>query len=114
TGHLNNVYIGRPEEFEVRDTAPVRNYSAVTIHEARSPDTGKGAVERKGEKLAADLMGALRAHYGDRASERRVLVVVTKVGRDHFTNVGAEAGFAAFDVAHWNKIDGRNEWRDFD
>ena len=28
--------------------------------------------------------------------------------------VGAGAGFAAFDVAHWNKIDGRNDWREFD
>ena len=59
-------------------------------------------------------MAALVAHYGERASERRVLVVVAKAGEDHFRKVGAGAGFAAFDVAHWNKIDGRNDWRDFD
>jgi hypothetical protein len=39
---------------------------------------------------------------------------VAKAGEEHFRKAGAAAGFAAFDVAHWNKIDGRNDWRDFD
>jgi hypothetical protein len=51
--------------------------------------------------------------HGD-TGKRRVLVVVAQAGEDHFRKVGAGAGFAAFDVAHWNKIDGRNDWREYD
>ena len=114
TARLNNVYTGRPAEFDVRQMTQVRDYSTVTIYAARTSGTGKTTAKTKGDKLAADTLGALVAHYGDQASERRVLVVVAQAGEDHFRKVGAAAGFAAFDVAHWNKIDGRNDWRDFD
>jgi hypothetical protein len=114
TARLNNVYIGRPDEFEVRRTAQVRDYSTVTIYAARTSGTGKTTAKMKGEKLATDTVAALVAHYGDQAPERRALVVVAKDGEDHFKKIGAEAGFAAFDVAHWNKIDGRNDWREYD
>jgi hypothetical protein len=114
TARLNNVYTRRPAEFEVRHTTQVRDYSTVTIYAARTSGTGKTTAKTKGDKLATDTVAALAAHYGDRASERRVLVVVAKDGEEHFRKVGSGAGFAAFDVAHWNKIDGRNDWRDYD
>jgi hypothetical protein len=113
TARLNNVYIGRPAEFEVRRTTQVRDYSTVTIYEARTSGVGKVAAKRNGN-LATDTVTALLAHYGDQASARRVLVVVAKDGEERFRKAGAGAGFAAFDVAHWNKIDGRNDWRDYD
>ncbi len=114
TARLNNVYTGRPAEFDVRQMTRVRDYSTVTIYEARTSGTGKTTAKMRGEKLATDTVAALAAHYGDRASERRVLVVVAQAGEDHFRKVGAAAGFAAFDTAHWNKIDGRNDWREYD
>src|SRR4030095_14186219 len=114
TARLNNVYTGRPAEFDVRHMTEVRDYSTVTIYAARTSGTGKTTAKTKGDKLAADTVAALIAHYGDQARERRVLVVVAQAGEDHFRKVGTGAGFAAFDVAHWNKIDGRNDWRDFD
>jgi len=114
TARLNNVYLGRPSEFEVQRTTQVRDYSTVTVYDARTNETGKRAATENGERLAADTIAALREHYGDRAGERRVLVVVAKDGEEHFRTVGTGAGFAAFDMAHWNKIDGRNDWRDFD
>jgi hypothetical protein len=86
----------------------------VTIYAARTSGTGKTTAKMKGEKLAADTVAALTAHYGDRVSERRVLVVVAKDGEAHFMKIGASAGFKGFAVAHWNKIDGRNDWRAFD
>jgi hypothetical protein len=86
----------------------------VTIYAARTSGTGKTTAKTKGDKLAAETVAALRAHYGDQASERRVLVVVAKDGEEHFRRVGAGAGFKDFDVAHWNKIDGRNDWREYD
>jgi len=114
TARLNNVYLARPAEFEIRRTMQARDYSTVTIYEARDRNTGKLAAQRNGPALAADTIAALLAHYGDRAAERRVLVVVAKDGEEHFREAGATAGLAAFDVAHWNKIDGRNDWRDYD
>ncbi len=114
TARLNNVYTGRPAEFEVRQMTQVRDYSTVTIYAARTSGTGKTTAKMKGEKLATDTVAALVAHYGDQASERRMLVVVAQAGEDHFRKAGADAGFAAFDVAHWNKIDGRNDWREYD
>jgi len=114
TARLNNVYTGRPAEFDVRQMTQVRDYSTVTIYAARTSGTGKTTAKTKGDKLAAETVAALVAHYGERASERRVLVVVAKDGEEHFQKVGARAGFKDFDVAHWNKIDGRNDWRDFE
>jgi hypothetical protein len=98
----------------VRHTTQVRDYSTVTIYAARTSGTGKTTAKLKGDKLAADTVAALVGHYGDRASQRSVLVVVAKDGEEHFRKVGAGAGFKDFDVAHWNKIDGRNDWRSFD
>jgi hypothetical protein len=114
TARLNNVYTGRPAEFDVRHTTQVRDYSTVTIYAARTSGTGKTTAKMKGEKLATDTLAALTAHYGDRVSERRVLIVVAKDGEEHFLKAGASAGFKDFAVAHWNKIDGRNDWRDYD
>ena len=114
TARLNNVYLGRLEEFRVLDTTPVRDYSTVTVHEARTTETGKRAARNAGPKLAAETIAALRAHYGGQASTRRVLVVTAKVVETHFRKAGRAAGFAAFDVAHWGRIDGRNDWRDYD
>jgi hypothetical protein len=114
TARLNNVYTGRPAEFEVRRMTQVRDYSAVTIYHARTSGTGKTTAKTKGDKLATDTVAALVAHYGERASERRVLVVVAKDGEDDFQRSGTSAGFKDFATAHWNAIDGRNDWRDFD
>jgi hypothetical protein len=114
TARLNNVYTGRPAEFDVRQMTQVRDYSTVTIYAARTSGTGKTTAKTKGDKLATDTVAAIVSHYGDRASERRVLVVVAKDGEDHFQRIGASAGFKDVATAHWNAIDGRNNWRDFD
>jgi len=116
TGRLNNVYAGRPEQFEIRDVAPVRDYATVTLHVARASGTGKTTAKTKGEKLAKDVFAAVAKHYGDQIAERKVLVVVGngKDGEDVFKAAGRDVGFAEFAVTHWGRVDGRNDWRDFD
>jgi hypothetical protein len=114
TARLNNVYLGRPGEFEVRFMPRVRDYSTVTIYEARTNATGKATAEREGAKFATKVIGQVAAHYGDAAKDRSVLVVTSKGSEKSFDAVGSSAGFARFASAHWNKIDGRNDWRDFD
>jgi hypothetical protein len=106
TGRLNNVYSGRPDQFKVVETTPVRDYSTVTIYAAKTIGTGRWHAKTRGEELAAETLGAVLAHYGERAQERRVLVVVAMDGEEAFRAAGI--GFKDFDTAHWNKIDGRN------
>ena len=49
-----------------------------------------------------------------RLTERRVLVIADIDSEEEIRQIWGKGGFAALDVAHWNKIDGRNEWREFD
>src|SRR5262249_20026913 len=72
TGRLNNVYAGRPEQFEIRDVAPVRDYTTVTLHVARASGTGKTSAKTRGAKLADDTLRAITAHYGDQVKDRKV------------------------------------------
>jgi hypothetical protein len=114
TARLNNVYLGRPEEFQIRGTAKARDYSNVTIYEARTAGTGKGVAKNQGSKFANKIVGEVLAHYGDAAKDRSVLVVVALAGEKYMQEAGDAASFKRYAVAHWNKIDGRNDWRDFD
>ena len=114
TGMLNNVYTGRPDAYEVLELAAVRDYHTVTLHVARTKGTGKTAMRKRGEQISRRTLDAILAHYGDAATERRVLVVTNKDSEEQVREMWTKSGFAALDVAHWNKIDGRNEWRDFD
>jgi hypothetical protein len=116
TGQLNNVYLARPDEFDVRVTAPVRSYADVTIFEAPSKDTGKTKVKADAARIAAEVVPALLARYNGQVQERRLLVVTAddKETKDAFRAQLDGAGFAEYDVTNWGKVDGRNQWRTFD
>lgn len=115
TGTLNNVYTGRPDAYEVKRMTPVRDYSSVSLYVAKASGTGKTAMMgQRGESISEKTLDAILAHYGERAAARRVLVVTDLGSEEKVRSVWAKAGFEAFDVAHWNAIDGRNDWRDFD
>jgi len=115
TGALNNVYTGRPDAYEVKKMPAVRDYRSVTLHVARTRGTGKTAMMGEdGASIIERTLDAILAHYGERAHARRVLVVTDLGSEEKVHNAWSKAGFAALDVAHWNKIDGRNDWRDYD
>lgn len=92
--------IGRP--------ASARRYSNVTLHLSHGWRMGKHARLQTKEQDVAKLMGHLKATL---SPERKVLIV---------THLDLEPAFKAheapflFEVAHWNALDGRNDWRDFD
>jgi hypothetical protein len=94
--------------------APVRDYRRVTLYVARTKGTGKCAMLKDGVGIIEQTRDAILSHYGDQASQRRVLAIVDKDSEEKVRGMWATAGFAAFDVAHWNAIDGRNVWRDYD
>jgi hypothetical protein len=114
TGNLNNVYLGRPDAYEVKSLPRVRDYRTVTLRTAKTWGTGKTAFEKHGPEIFKKTLDTVLAHYGERAGERRVLAVTDKRSEPKLREAWASAGFAAFDVAHWGKIDGRNDWRDYD
>ncbi len=114
TGKLNNVYLGRLDDYHLVPMAPVRDYRRVTLHVARTKGTGKWAMRKRGHKIIQETLDAVLAHYGEQSRQRRVLVVTNKDFERQVHEMWSKAGFASLDVAHWNKIDGRNEWRECD
>jgi hypothetical protein len=114
TGSLNSVYIERPDQFSIRRLPQVRDYSSARYYYAWAKRTGKWAMKKEGEKIAAQMLDAVLVHYGERASERRVLVVTDKDSEGKVAQVWATGPFAELNTAHWEAIDGRNCWRDFD
>jgi hypothetical protein len=116
TGSINNVYRARKDEFIVLDTEQIRDYSAVTIHEAIDRDTGKVRTKKIAPALAQRMVGQLRDHYGRQAAERRVLVVVSADADTlkAFDEAFAAGGFAEYAVTNWGAVDGKNIWKHFD
>jgi hypothetical protein len=114
TGTLNNVYAGRPDAYEVKSLPRVRDYRTVTLHAVKTRGTGKTAMEKNGAAISKQALDSVLAHYGERATARRVLVVTDKRSAKAVREIWEKTPFASFDVAHWNAIDGRNDWRDFD
>jgi hypothetical protein len=115
TGALSPVHLRRPDLFEIVVPPPTRSYVAVHARVARtSRGTGREAAERHATPIARNVLASLRAHYGERVGERRVLVVTHKVGVSAVAKVFDRAGFAEAHVGHWNRLDGSNAWRDCD
>ena len=113
TGALNGVYLGRKDVYHIEDMPSVRDYRNVTLLVARTNGTGKDAMSRRGDEIAQQTLKAVLEYYAD-ASARRVLVVTDKASEEKVRQIFSQGGFAAMDVAHWNKIDGRNDWTDYD
>ena len=114
TGALNNVYIRKPADYEVQNMPAVRNYGSVTLHVARTRGTGKTAMLKDGPSIIQQALDSVLSHYGDRAAQRQVLVVTDLGSEDKVREIWSRSSFKSFDVAHWNAIDGRNDWREYD
>jgi hypothetical protein len=114
TAAYNNVYLGRPEEYTLLRMPPVRDYGNVTLHVARASGTGKWAMAKRGAEIAQEALNAVLAHFGAQAAARRVLVVADLDSEEEVRSIWSKGGFAELAVAHWNKIDGRNDWQHFD
>src|SRR5262249_41075892 len=70
--------------------------------------------ERFATPITRGVLASLKKHYGAHARERRVLFVTHKVAEAKVLALVTRAGFAEAHVAHWNALDGRNDWRDCD
>jgi len=86
-----------------------RNYANVTLHVARAASTGKRSMEGHGQTRIPRLLSDLENRIG---KDREVFLCVHK-SIEHIPK-GYSPAFRKFDVAHWNAVDGRNDWQSYD
>jgi hypothetical protein len=95
---------------EIAEVPPgARNYANVTILVARGSGLGKTKMTEKGKVRLPRLLANLEQTL---APDRKVLLCVHK--RIQHTALSYEPNFAAYSVANWGAIDGRNDWKDYD
>jgi hypothetical protein len=95
---------------EIAEVPPgTRNYANVTIHVARGSGLGKTKMTEKGKVRLPRLLANLEQTL---APDRKVLLCVHK--RIQHTALSYEPNFAAYSVANWGAIDGRNDWNGHD
>jgi hypothetical protein len=95
---------------EIAEVPPgTRNYANVTIHVARGSGLGKTKMTEKGKVRLPRLLANLQQTL---APDRKVLLCVHK--RIQHTALSYKPDFAAYSVANWGAIDGRNDWNDYD
>jgi hypothetical protein len=89
-----------------------RDYSSVRLHVARGIGLGKYSMT---ERITERLPRVRRALEEAIGPERSVFLCVHKDIEDFVTTKWvAKANFKQLSVGHWNAIDGRNTWQDFD
>ena len=95
---------------EIADVPPgTRTYANVTIHVARGSGLGKTKMTAHGKVRLPRLLANLEKTL---MPDRKVLLCVHK--RIEHTAKSYDPNFAAYSVAHWGAIDGRNDWNDYD
>lgn len=98
---------------EAQTTIPTpqnaRSYANVTLHVARAAGIGKTGMKKalasRVPRLLADLRSRLKP-------ENKVLIVCHKLTEGHLA--GYDYGAGEVSLAHWNALDGRNDWKNHD
>lgn len=101
------LFKDRSEVYDVPTTA--RNYVNVTMHVARSNGIGKAKMQ----ETHKDRLPRLLKHLEDKLdAERKVFMCCHKAVKPFAQTL--EPNFASYSVGHWNAIDGKNDWKDYD
>jgi hypothetical protein len=114
TGSLNAVYQRSSFYKVIDDLQPVRSYQPATTYVIRARGTGIRAMDEEVDRIANDTLELVLKHYGERARERRVLVVTNQRSEAAVRAIWGEGKFASLDVIHWGDIDGRNDFTSCD
>jgi hypothetical protein len=111
TAGVDLMYQLMEDRADIIPTPPgVRDYSAVTLHVARTTSIGK----TKMEELADKRFPLLQANLAKRLSaERRVLFCVHQLA-EHLVPEKGDLGVQEVASAHWGALDGSNKYKDFD
>jgi hypothetical protein len=89
-----------------------RDYSSVRLYVARASGLGKNITVARIKERLPRFRGAIEAAVG---TERSVFLCVHKDVEDYINKKWAPSHkFKEFALGHWNAVDGRNTWQDFD
>jgi hypothetical protein len=89
-----------------------RDYSSVRLYVARASGLGKNTTVARIKERLPRFRGAIEAAVG---TERSVFLCVHKDVEDYINKKWAPSHkFKEFALGHWNAVDGRNTWQDFD
>ena len=95
---------------EIAEVPPgTRSYANVTIHVARASGLGKTKMTERCKVRVPRLLANLESTL---TPDRKILLCVHK--RVEHTALTYAPNFAAYSVAHWGAIDGKNDWSDHD
>lgn len=109
TAELNQIYNYMPNIKILPPPINARNYANVTLHVSLGHKVGKGGSKEVLEQQAAELIDNLKQILG---KKRKLLVCTHKISRRYLEKF--KKAFTSYDVAHWNAIDGRNDWHEYD
>ncbi|UPT96301.1 hypothetical protein J4G48_0046040 [Bradyrhizobium barranii subsp. apii] len=102
--------------FEERHVCPpvpshARDYTNVTLHVARGTRLGKNAMIEHIKDRLPRVRRSVEEALGD---HRSLFVCAHKDVEDTVTKRWSEKSAMKVGVGHWNAVDGRNDWQDFD
>ncbi|WP_319410290.1 DEAD/DEAH box helicase family protein [uncultured Cohaesibacter sp.] len=111
TANENVLYSLLPDRVDppVKLPSNARSYANVTLHVSNGHRLGKTYLEGNAKNEVAALMGDLQRNG---LMDRKVLICCHKTVEPVIELY--ENHFKALGVAHWNAIDGRNDWSDYD
>lgn len=112
TASPNLIYSLMDEAEILPVPAQARRYENVRLHYSTGQAVGKSSVLKQPAELAASLIENLKQQFFD--LDRSVLVCCHQALEPHLITLGPESGFYRFDVGHWQALDGRNDWKDYD
>lgn len=90
----------------------VRTYQNATVHFSKGHRVGKEYMEENSHEVCENLMKELEGEFSGREVKPKVLIVTHK-SLEAVLNSYESENFI-FSAAHWNAIDGSNEWSEYD
>jgi len=112
TAGVNLCYDLFPQCIPVEPPKGARDYQNVTVHHSQNHRVGKEYMEENTPKVCEALMKELEGEFGGRSVKPNVLIVTHKSVEPMLKSYDADN--FSFNVAHWNAIDGSNEWSEYD
>jgi hypothetical protein len=107
TASANRVY-SLHKEIEIIDPPKgSRNYRNFTLYISKGHQVGKGAMKNIGHKQIPDLMRSLNPEL----KGKDVLVISHLISEHHIDGCKSFVDFN-FEAAHWQNLDGSNDWKD--
>lgn len=112
TASPNLIYRLIDEAEVIPVPAQARRYDNVLLHYSMDHAVGKSSVLKKPAEYAMALVESLKQQFI--YQDKSVLFCCHQGLETHLIGLKDDSGFRRYDVGHWQALDGRNDWKDFD